>query len=95
MLRRGETIEIFGEVLHHVVTFGLTVHEHIQAQIFLEFNNGGDLFTQELVKLLLRDFTGTRLCTVAANIAGLRERTNGCGRQFRQIQIGLGIPAGL
>ena len=93
MLRRGETIEILGEVLHHVVTFGLAVHEHIQTQIFLEFNNGGDLFTQELLKLLLRDFTGTRLCTVAANISGLRERTNGCGRQLRQIQIGLGIPA--
>ena len=90
-----ETIEILSEVLNHVVTLSLTVNQHVQVQILLQCDDRSNLVTQEAVQLLSGNLARTNLRTVAANLSGLRERTNSGGRQLRQVQISLGRTANI
>ena len=43
VLRGGESVELFGEVLHHVVAFRFAVHEHVEPELLLQRDDVGDL----------------------------------------------------
>ena len=62
---------MFTEVLHHVVALRLAVDKEIQANLLLEVNNRLDLLLDELVVLLLGEFTLGELGTSLANLLGL------------------------
>ena len=43
MVGGGVPVEVLGEVLHHVVALGLAVHQHVQADLFLQRDDPVDL----------------------------------------------------
>ena len=71
------------------------MNQHVQVQILLQCDDRSNLVTQEAVQLLSGNLARTSLRTVAANLSGLRERTNSGGRQLRQVQISLGCTANI
>lgn len=52
-LGEDETVELFTEVLNHVVTLWLTVDEEVKTALFLEFDDSGNLGLHGLLVLLL------------------------------------------
>ena len=65
------------------------MNQHVQAQLLLQLDDRGNLVTQEAVQLLGGNLARTSLRTAAANLSGLREGTDGGGRQLRQVQVSL------
>lgn len=84
-IRGGEiTIELFREVLHHVIALWLTMDQHVQAQLFLALNDSADLGKHRRLVIIAAQITATQLRSGAANICSLWEGANGCRRQLRQ-----------
>jgi len=88
----GENVtgEALTEVLHHVVTLGLTVDEDIEIELLLDLDDLLDLLLDELLVLLRGDLTLGELVTLDADLLGLGERTNGGGGEERELE-GLGL----
>lgn len=84
------TSEALTEVLHHVVTLGLTVDEDIEIELLLDLDDQLDLLLDELLVLLRSDLTLGELVTLNADLLGLREGTNGGGGEKRELE-GLGL----
>lgn len=84
------TSQALTEVLHHVVTLGLTVDEDIEVELLLDLDDLLDLLLDELLVLLRGDLTLGELVTLDADILGLGERTNGGGGEERELE-GLGL----
>jgi hypothetical protein len=64
-------MELLAEVLNHIVAFGFTVHEQVEANLLLEAYNHLDLLLDELVILLLCDLTLSELETSLTNLLSL------------------------
>jgi hypothetical protein len=86
VLRGQETAQLFGEVLDHVVAFRLTVHQHVETQVGLQFDNVPDLRAHGLVVRLLVDPTGTERGSCLADAARLGERPDRRGRERGQAE---------
>ena len=84
------TSEALTEVLHHVVTLGLTVDEDIEIKLLLDLDNILDLLLDELLVLFRSDLTLGELVTLDADLLGLGEGTNGGGGEERELE-GLGL----
>ena len=50
MPRDVEAFEVLGEVLDHVVALGLAVHQHVEAELFLQLDDALDLVLHELAR---------------------------------------------
>ena len=81
---KEEAAQCFAEILYHVISFVLAMHQNIQSNIFLPCNALCNLFLVECHILLLGDFALTECRTSSFNILRLRERTNSCGWELRQ-----------
>lgn len=81
------TLEAFTEVLHHVVTLGLTVDVDVQVKLVLDLDDLLDLLLNELLVLLRGDFTLDKLVAVDADLLGLRERTDGGSREDGELEV--------
>lgn len=79
------------KVLDHVITLGFTVDEDIEVKLLLDLNNILDLLLNELLVLLGSDLSLCEAVTLDTNLLGLRERTDGGGREERKVdRLGLG-----
>jgi len=84
------TSEALTEVLHHVVTLGLTVDEDIEVKLLLDLDDITDLTLNELLVLLGGDLTLGELVTLDTDLLGLGEGTDGGGGEERELE-GLGL----
>ena len=67
------------------------MHQHIQAQLFLQLDYRSDFFTHTLLVVGVRKLAACVGGASLTNLSGLRERTNSGGGQRRQVQaLGLG-----
>ena len=57
ILGEYKSMELFTEVLYHVVTFWFTVHKQVQADFLLETDNLLNFFLDEVIILFLCEFT--------------------------------------
>ena len=74
ILSEDETVELFTEVLNHVVTFGLPVDEKVEANFLLEADDSLNLLLDEVVVLLLGDLTLAQLGTSLTDLFRLLRR---------------------
>ena len=89
--RGREAVEQLGEVLHHVVTLGLAVDEHVESQLLLEGDDRGDLLAHASLVVRVGQFAAGVGGAGLADLGGLRERADRRGGQRRQVQtLGLG-----
>jgi hypothetical protein len=84
------TGEALTEVLHHVVTLGLTVNEDIEVKLLLNLDDIADLGLDELLVLLRGDLTLGELVALDTDLLGLGEGTDGGGGEERELE-GLGL----
>ena len=77
---------MLGEVLDHVVAFGLAMDQNIQSHLFLAMNNRGDLVAEKGFVALFIELTSARSLTCVADLRSLRKRSDGCRRQLREFQ---------
>lgn len=84
------TSEALTEVLHHVVTLGLTVDEDIEVKLLLDLDDIGDLLLDELLVLSRGDLTLGELVALDTDILGLGEGSDGGGGEQRKLE-GLGL----
>ena len=80
----GEPVQVLGEVLHHVVALGLAVHQHVQADVFLQRDHPVDLGAHNGLVRVCGDAPGLVAGAGRADLAGLRERADRRGWQYRQ-----------
>ncbi len=71
ILGEDEAVKALAEILHHVVTLGLTVDEEVKAGLLLEANNGLNLLLDELVVFFLGDLLLAELSTSGTDLLGL------------------------
>ena len=83
------TVEALTEVLHHVVTLGLSVDEDIEVKSFLLLDNELNLALDELLVLLGCDLALSELGASNTDLLGLRERTDGGGGELGELEVGL------
>jgi hypothetical protein len=77
---------LLGEILDHVIAFGFTVHQHVQPQVFLNLYRVTDFVTHGVGVVVGRQLALLVRLTGQTNRSGLRERTDGGGRECRQFQ---------
>ncbi len=82
----GVAPELFAEKFHHVVAFGLAMHQHVQVDVFLFADDGGDLFAHFLQIVGMPQFAAAPGGAGSANFGGLREGADGGRGQRRQVQ---------
>src|SRR5690606_176366 len=70
---KRETIQLLAEVLHHIVAFRLTMHQHIDTELFLKCDDLTNLILEEGFVLLLCDLALVELATLDAKFRFLRE----------------------
>ncbi len=80
--------ELFGEVLDHVVAFGLAVHQDVQSGLLLEGDDLADLGLDALAVGGGVDPTSRQVGPGDPQFGGLREGADGGGRQRRQGEPG-------
>src|SRR5690606_33416362 len=76
-----EPVQLFTEVLHHVGSLGLAMHENVQASFLLETHDRADLAGEERLVLCRVDLSCLESKASAAHVVGLRERADGGGRE--------------
>lgn len=81
------TLEALTEVLHHVVTLRLTVDVDVKVKLILDLDDLIDLLLDELLVLLRGDLTLDELVTLDTDLLGLGERTDGGGREERELEV--------
>ncbi|OCC07826.1 hypothetical protein A3Q37_06420 [Streptomyces sp. PTY087I2] len=79
--------ELLGEVLHHVVAFGLTVHQDVDPGLLLEGEDLADLVLDALLVPGPVDPPRPQIRPRRTQLGGLRERPDGRRRQQRQPQM--------
>lgn len=87
MLRRQIAGQLLGEVLHHVVAFGLAVHQDVDPGLLLEGQDVPDLVLDALLVPGGVDPAGPHVGPGGAQFVGLRERADGRGRQQREPEV--------
>ena len=81
------TVKALTEVLHHVVTLGLTVDVDVKVELVLDGNDILDLLLNELLVLLRGDLALGELVTLDADVLSLGEGTDGGGRELRKLEV--------
>ena len=81
-----ESVQLLGEILHHVVAFRFAVHQHIEAEMLLQLDHIGDLSLHPAGVLGLVDLAGDQRRAGLTDLDGLRKRPDRRGRQRRQMQ---------
>ncbi|MNX92506.1 hypothetical protein D3C86_1246530 [compost metagenome] len=79
---------MLGEVFDHVVALGFTVHQHVQAQVFLDLHGVTDLAVHRFGVFGFGQLALFERLASQTDRRGLRERTDGGGREQRQVQAG-------
>ena len=82
---------MLAKVFHHVITLGLTMHQHIQTQTFLLNNGLLDMFCNARTIVVGVEITLFEIQTQGTDFCGLRERANRGGRpgwQFKTRTLG-------
>ena len=67
ILREDKAMQLLSEILYHVVSLRFSVNKEVQADFFLESNDGLDFFLNELFVLCFGDFTLAKLGTSLTN----------------------------
>ena len=75
----GKALQLFAEVFHHVVAFGLAVYQYVQTQLVLALHGAGDLRANLRHVLLLVHPALFVLTPQAADLGGLRKGADGGG----------------
>lgn len=88
-LGKDESVQLFTEVLDHVVSFGFTVDEQVQSDLLLESNDLFDFLLHGLFVVLLGELVLVELGSGQSDFLGLGERTNGGGGELGQVQVSL------
>ena len=86
VLGEQETVEVLAEVFDHIVTLEFAVHEHVKADLLLMLDAGVDLRLHVFVVFSLGDFALAQSGAFGAHFLGLREGSDGGGRQQWQVQ---------
>ncbi len=86
VLRGEEPVELFGEVLHHVVALGLAVHQDVEAELLLKCDDVGDLGPHPALVLGVVDLACPQRGARDPDRRRLRVRPDGRGRQRGQLQ---------
>mmetsp|Transcript_18854 Transcript_18854/g.34198 ORF Transcript_18854/g.34198 Transcript_18854/m.34198 type:complete len:615 (-) Transcript_18854:549-2393(-) len=89
VLRKDVSLELLAEVLDHVVTLELAMHQNGDVQLLLEANGALDLLPEELVVLALVDLTRLEVAAGHTHLGGLGEGSNGGGGEGGELQLGL------
>ena len=87
VLGEDKSIEVFAEVLNHVVPLRFTVDKEIQTDPLLEGNNALNLLLDKVLVLLLGDLTLAQLGTSGTDLLGLGEGSDGGGGELGQVQF--------
>ena len=87
VLGEDKPIEVFTEVLNHVVPLRFTVDEEIKTNPLLEGYDVLDLLLDEVFVLLLCEFTLAQLGASSTDLLGLREGSDGGGGELGQVQL--------
>lgn len=87
MLRGEVAGELLGEVLDHVVAFGLAVYEDLRPGLLLEGDHLADLGPDALLVRRVADPAGPQIGPCGAEFRRLRERADGGGRQQGQAEV--------
>ena len=74
ILGKDKAVEVFTEVLHHVVTLRFAMDEEVKTDALLEADDTLDLLLEEVLILLLRDLTLGELGTSRPDFLGLLKR---------------------
>ena len=83
---RGKAVEEFREVLDHVVALGLAMDQDIQADLLLQPDDRCDLGLHPLDVVGVGELPAGIGRAGTADLARLRERSDGRGRQVRQVE---------
>ncbi len=86
VLGEQEAVEVLAEIFDHVVTLEFAVHEHVKSDLLLMPDAGVDLRLHEVVVFGLGDFALAQSGAFGAHFLGLREGSDGGGRQQWQVQ---------
>ena len=84
----GIAFQLLAEILHHVVTLGLAMHQHVQAQRFLLTHTAGHLGLHGLLVGRRINLASLELTTCLADLGRLRERADGGSGKRRQLEAG-------
>ena len=87
ILREHKAVNLGTEIFHHVITFKFTMHNHIEANFFLQLDAFCNLLLVESDILFLGNFTLAECGAVGANFGRLREGTDRCCRERRQLEF--------
>jgi len=71
VLRKDEAVQLFTEVLNHIITLGFAVDQEVQTNMFLEANHTFDLLLEEIVILQLSNFALGELRASGTNLLSL------------------------
>lgn len=85
--RENVTLESLSEVLHHVVTLGLTVHVDVKAKLILNLDALVDLAADECVILLLSDLTLGELVSLDSDLLSLGEGADSGRREEGNAEV--------
>ena len=82
-------VKALTEVLHHVVTLGLTVDEDVKVKLLLDADNILNLLLNEALILLSGDLTLGELVTLDTDLLGLGEGSNCGGGEDGELEVSL------
>ncbi len=88
VLGKDEAVQVFTEIFHHVVTLGLTVHQHVQTQTFLLDDRLPDMFRNAGAVVIRIQVALFEVQPQAADLGRLREGADGCGGPCGQVETG-------
>ena len=73
------------EILDHVISFELAVNDYVETDLFLQLDALADLVLVERDVLFLGDGSVLEVLSVLSDVLSLRERTDGCCREEREL----------
>ena len=73
IIGKAEPAKVFAKIFHHVVAFEFTVHENIQADLFLESEPFDFFFVVEGGVFVFGNFVAAELGPIAPNFSCLGE----------------------
>ena len=86
VLGEGKATQLLTEILDHVVTLGLAVHQHIEADLLLLADDQRDLAAHPFPVRRQADPAGLEIAARGADLASLWKRSDGSGWIERQGQ---------
>ena len=87
VLSEDKSVELFTEVLNHVVSLRFTVDEEIKSDLLLEGDDALNLLLDEALVLLLGDLVLVQFGTSTTDLLGLGEGSDGGGGELGQAQL--------